>query len=419
MAMLNRSEERFSKRSTGWSFNVYILWFGTFTAQVGFSLVMPFLPQFVGELGVGGREELFSGIVISASYLASAVMAPVWGSLSDRYGRKLMIIRSGLGMGILYLVSARAQTFPEFLALRTINGLIAGYIPSSIALIAANTPQEHLGWAMGMIQSGVAGGTIFGPIVGGALAAWLGVRMTLVMAGVFILAATAPVVFWVKEDRKSLSQDRTNILRDMRLGLGITDLRAMIVTSFILNAVTTAVQPVLPGFVMDLGIGQHAAALASGTVFSVTGISMVVGAPIWARYSKKAGERCVLLLTLVASGLLHIPQALSSTVSQLAVGRFVAGGFLAGILPVSQAIAASAVEPGFRGRAFGLVNAVTMLGGVAGPSAGGFIGECLGNRAVFLAAGAALISNGLWLKTFVWKRNPNSTPSKLVRENRR
>lgn len=405
--MLNQPKERFSKRLTGWSFNVYILWFGTFIAQVGFSLVMPFLPQFVGDLGVGGREELFSGIVISASYLASAVMAPVWGSLSDRYGRKLMIIRSGLGMGILYLVSARARTFSEFLALRTLNGLIAGYIPSSIALIAANTPQEHLGWAMGMIQSGVAGGTIFGPIVGGALAAWLGVRMTLVMAGVFILAATAPVVVWVKEDRKSLSQDRTNILADMKLGLGITDLRAMIVTSFILNAVTTAVQPILPSFVMDLGVGPHTAALASGTVFSVAGISMVVGAPVWARYSKKAGERWVLLLTLAASGLLHIPQALSRSVSHLVVGRFVAGGFLAGILPVSQAIAASAVEPSFRGRAFGLVNAVTMLGGVAGPSAGGFIGECLGNRAVFFAVGAALIANGVWLKTFVWRRRPN------------
>ena len=122
-----------------WKRNLTVTWLGCFLTGAAFSLVMPFLPLYVEQLGVTGHSALnmWSGLVFSITFLFSAVASPFWGGLADRKGRKIMLLRSALGMAIVMLLMGLAQNIWQFLILRALLGLLGGFIPNANALIAA------------------------------------------------------------------------------------------------------------------------------------------------------------------------------------------------------------------------------------------------------------------------------------------
>ncbi|WP_163312629.1 MFS transporter, partial [Klebsiella aerogenes] len=87
----------------------------------------------------------------------SAIAAPFWGALADRRGRKLMLLRSALGMAIVMVLMGMAQTVWQFLALRAVLGLLGGFIPNANALIATQVPRNRSGWALGTLSTGGVG----------------------------------------------------------------------------------------------------------------------------------------------------------------------------------------------------------------------------------------------------------------------
>ena len=99
---------------------------------------MPFLPLYVEQLGVTGHSALnmWSGLVFSITFLFSAIASPFWGGLADRKGRKIMLLRSALGMAIIMALMGVAQNVWQFLILRALLGLLGGFIPNANALIA-------------------------------------------------------------------------------------------------------------------------------------------------------------------------------------------------------------------------------------------------------------------------------------------
>lgn len=121
-----------------WKRNLTVTWLGCFLTGAAFSLVMPFLPLYVEQLGVTGHSALnmWSGLVFSITFLFSAIASPFWGGLADRKGRKIMLLRSALGMAIVMLLMGMAQNIWQFLILRALLGLLGGFIPNANALIA-------------------------------------------------------------------------------------------------------------------------------------------------------------------------------------------------------------------------------------------------------------------------------------------
>jgi DHA1 family multidrug resistance protein-like MFS transporter len=112
---------------------------------------MPFLPLYVESLGVTGHSALnmWSGLVFSITFLFSAIASPFWGGLADRKGRKIMLLRSALGMAVVMLLMGLAQNIWQFLILRALLGLLGGFIPNANALIATQVPRNKSGWALG------------------------------------------------------------------------------------------------------------------------------------------------------------------------------------------------------------------------------------------------------------------------------
>ncbi len=161
-----------------WKRNLAVAWLGCFLTGAAFSLVMPFLPLYVEQLGVTGHSALnmWSGLVFSITFLFSAMASPFWGGLADRKGRKIMLLRSALGMAIIMALMGVAQNVWQFLILRALLGLLGGFIPNANALIATQIPRHKSGWALGTLSTGGVSGALLGPLAGGLLADNYGLR---------------------------------------------------------------------------------------------------------------------------------------------------------------------------------------------------------------------------------------------------
>lgn len=125
-----------------WKRNLYIAWLGCFFTGAAFSLVMPFLSLYVEQLGIQGHENVESvvGRGFSITFLFSAIASPFWGRLADRKGRKLMLLRSALGMAIVMALMGLVQNIWQFLLLRAALGILGGFVPNANALIATQVP---------------------------------------------------------------------------------------------------------------------------------------------------------------------------------------------------------------------------------------------------------------------------------------
>ncbi|MCL6594473.1 MAG: MFS transporter, partial [Alicyclobacillus sp.] len=131
-----------------WQRNLWLLWFGVLVTSASFSIVVPFLPLFLLQLGMHQQVETWAGWLYSVTFLTGALSAPFWGSLADKYGRKPMIVRAGLSLCVLYLLTALVSNPYQLLAIRILQGVLAGFVPGSMALIATQTPESRVGYAL-------------------------------------------------------------------------------------------------------------------------------------------------------------------------------------------------------------------------------------------------------------------------------
>lgn len=126
-----------------WKRNLYVLWTGVFFCSMAFSMSVPFLSLFISdELHVETHLALWAGVSFGITFLASALIAPFWGSLSDKYGRKPMLLRSGFALCAIYVLTSFVHNPYELIAVRILSGLLAGYVPAAIALVG--TKRIHL-----------------------------------------------------------------------------------------------------------------------------------------------------------------------------------------------------------------------------------------------------------------------------------
>jgi MFS transporter, DHA1 family, multidrug resistance protein len=392
-----------------WKKNLYVLWFGCFVAQVSFSLVTPFMPLFLqDDLKVTHGIETWSGLMYSVSFLTSAIMSPIWGSLADRYGRKIMFVRSGIMMGIINMLQSFVTTPEQLLALRALNGVFSGFIPSATALLATNTPEDNLGPSLGMLQTGNAAGQIMGPLVGGIAAQLLGARRTFFFAGLVLFVATLISVLGVKETRLKLADSRMHILNDIREALANTQLRIIMFSVVFIYGAQTVLAPVITLQVAALGQSDNTSVMA-GVVYSMVGIATILGAPFWARRGERIGYKRVLVIGLVSAAIFNIPQAFTKSIFTFGALRFATGLSLAGISLSLNAITAKSVSKEFRGRAFGIFNSFGQMGSVVGPLAGGIAGTTAGLSSTFLIAAATLFFCAIGAQRFLPKEEPLRT----------
>ncbi len=374
-----------------WRRNLFVLWIGVFITAASFSMVVPFLPLFLLDMGVRAHVELWSGLLFSISFFFSALMAPYWGSLADKYGRKPMILRAGFGLCASYLLVAIVQNPYELLAVRAFQGLLAGYIPGAIALVATNSPEDRVGYSLAVLSTASSTGSILGPLVGGGLSHFFSNRVAFASAGVLTFIAAILVLIWVREDRFVPSKTRTSVVGALKSAASNRLLSITLLLTCLTAFSIMTIEPVLPLYIAEIGGSVGNASLLAGMVFSLAGIASILFAPRWGKLADKIGFRTVLLIGLIGGGLGNLAQIPFHEIWGFSIVRFVYGAFFCAVFPALNGLVVQATSAEFRGRAFGLNQTANQLGTMLGPLVGGLVGGMFSAHSVFLLTGVLLL----------------------------
>lgn len=390
-----------------WRKNLIIMWFGQFIVMAGMSLIMPFLPLYIEQdMGISDVKQagIWAGLIFGANFLTASIASPIWGKLADRHGRKLMVLRSGFGMAIVTILTGLSTSVYHLLALRLLNGIISGFIPAGIALVATNSPKERIGYSLGILQSGAVAGSIMGPFIGGLLAEFIGYRQIFNITGVMILLAAFLVLFLVKENFTPEAKPvNTSMLTDIRSIFSINPMPSLFSTAFMIQISLLSITPVFPLFIKQLHPSGEYISFIAGTIVAITGFSNMLSSPLLGKMGDRYGSEKVLLYTMLGISLFILPQAFVMNIWQLAVLRFLQGLCLGGLLPSVNALIRQFSPEGMESRVYGLNNSAVSLGNMTGPIIGGFIGGFVGIKEVFLFSGIMFLLNTVWVRYSVQK----------------
>jgi len=381
-----------SAESPYWRQNLIVCLLGSFTTIVAMTLILPFLPLYVEQLGVKEHAAIvqWSGVAYGATFLTAALVAPLWGRLADLYGRKLMLIRASLGMAVAMSLIGMATDVWQLVFLRLLTGLLGGYASGSTVLVATQTPKSRTGWALGTLSSGIMAGNLVGPLVGGALPPLIGIRQTFWLAGGVIFITFLATSFFIKEERRA-----PKITAEKQRGgwSSIPDKRPVIVmllTGMFLMLANMSIEPIITVYVAELVSDPAKVTLVAGIVMSAAALGSILSASCLGKFADRIGHWNVIVAALAVSALLLIPQAFVTQGWQLIALRFLMGLSLGGLLPCITAVIRHNVPDRVAGNILGYATSSQYIGQVVGPLAGGFVGGHFGMRAVFLGTCALL-----------------------------
>jgi DHA1 family multidrug resistance protein-like MFS transporter len=387
-----------------------------FTAVFGFAFVLPFLPVFLhDDLAVRGSSELafWTGLTLGATGLTMALSNPVWGAVADRFGRKQMIVRAMLGGGFAVALMGIVQTPLQLVGARLLFGLVAGSMAASSALVAAQTPPAAIGRALGILNSGVALGRTFGPLLGGILASLFTFRHVFLGSGIALCVATLIVIFGAKEsavpaDRTRPSFRRLTAAGDRTLGAIITLVAALGMMQFAYSAAQGLL--VLRLLTLDASHAQ----LFTGVAFAAAGLMTVAVATTYWKAVEVIGYQKFAVLSGLLLAFAVTWLALVTSAVMVIAGNALLGLAFGAIIPALSSMIALEAPTLVKGTAFGLSTASAALGMAVGPLMAGLVASVAGvHIGLFVAATGAVMAAAL---VYFRGREPLTTFAVTTRE---
>lgn len=369
-----------------WFTNMVVCTAGSVTTIVAMTLLLPFLPIYVEELGVRGHAAIvqWSGVAYGATFFTAALTAPLWGRLGDLYGRKLMLIRASLGMAVAMSLTGMAQDVWQLVAVRLLTGLLGGYASGSVILVAAQTPKAKSGWALGVVSSGIMAGNLIGPLIGGTLPQLIGIRTTFWLSGAAIFASFLGTAFFLREaprPHRARDEGGQGIWRQIP---DIRPVAAMFVTGTLLTFALMSIEPIVTVYVATFAPPAQVTFVA-GLAMSAGALGGVISAPRLGRFADRIGHWRLVILSLAGAAILLAPQAFVTASWQLVLLRFLMGVALGGLTPAMSSVIRHSAPEAIAGGLLGWWVSSQYVGQVIGPLAGGFVGGHIGMREVFLA----------------------------------
>lgn len=378
-----------------WKAVLIILTCSVVLMSASYTMLIPFLPMYlINELGVSNEHvNLWSGIIFSVTFVFSAIMAPIWGKLSDKKGRKPMVIRSGIGLAITYFICGTVSSPIHLLFARILQGFAAGLWPAELAIMSSYAPKEKLGFCMGVMQGALTAGGVIGPLLGGVLASVFGMRISFFIAAGALALITVITMLFIKEppreektpEQIALAQQagKVNLLKKPVI-------RRMLLCAIVIQMAILIMEPILTLYVAQLHHSMENVVMLSGMIFSLSGFAGAIASPLWGRYGQSSGFLRTMYITLAGTGVIRVLQAVPTNLVLFAALQFASGLFYAGVYPSINSILVNNSDTEQRGRIFGLMFSAQQIGCTIGPLAGGLIGTVLGLRYVFLFGGILL-----------------------------
>ena len=380
-----------------WKKNLFVLSIAVFIAGIAFSEIMPFLSLYINTLGNFSHQQLnfWSGIVYSGTFIVSAVVSPWWGKLADKKGRKPMILRAGIGMSVVIACMGLVQNVWQLLLLRMLQGVFAGFISNSNALVATETPKTNSGQALGTIASATTAGTLLGPLVGGALTSIFSYRITFMITGGLLLLCSILVLFFVHEDdfkpvtAKKLDKASGVIksLRSPHLIFGLP------LTTLIIQAANNSINPIVSLYVRQLLNGHDNVVFISGVIAALPGIATFLVASRFGALGDKIGTHKIIVAGFIAASIFFFLTAFVRNTVELGILRFLVGFSDACLFPQVQTMLTKNSPAAVTGRIFSWNQSAMYIGNIVGPLLGSFVSGMFNYSMVFIVTTVIVLIN--------------------------
>lgn len=370
--------------------NFIIMWIANFIVAGTMTMIMPFLSLYIKTFGDFSEAyvQKWAGLIFGATFVTALIMSPIWGRIADKYGYKPILLVNGFGIATSVFLMGFVQSVEAFFLLRLFNGIVTGFIPTSLAFISSQTAKEEAGKMLGTLQMGSVTGTLFGPVLGGLLADAFGFQYTFIITSLSVSIAAVIVLFGIREQVR-VKKTRMAQFSRATIFKGLLHHRLMLVIMLVTALIQIgnfSIQPLLSLYVANLTNAQEVAFLA-GVTFSAAGIGNLLFARFWGRLGDHIGYEKVLSFLLLLSFLFIVPQAFVTSLWQLVLLRLLFGIAVGGMIPNTTALIRREAPVDIQGEVMGYNTSFRFLGNIIGPMLGGIVSGYIGISSVFLLTG--------------------------------
>ena len=403
--------------SFSWKRNLIFLCVAQLLTLIGFSTYLPLIPYYVQEMGASTYAEAMAVMAYfdGGGALSMALAAPLWGALADRHGRKLMLVRATLAGSVLAFLMGLATSPSQLIVIRILQGFFCGTVAAANTLVATETPEEHLGKSLGVMQTVQFVGHATGPLVGGLLADAFGYRAIFPISSTMIAIALVALLLFVREKRfvpapkKQAREAVPHLTFRQRMAGMATRNTAVLMLALASNSFGIAVlSPVMSLYIQSLNTNPERLATLAGMVVSISALTSSVSALALGSLADKVGQRMVLLACVIGVTLIFVPQAMVTNVTQLIILRALQGVCMGGIMPTANALLARSVPPSRRGITFGMASSAQAGGRALGPMLGASVASTWGMHSAFLVTAGIFSAISVLVATMV---HPESRPA--------
>ncbi len=390
-----------------WQITLAVVFLSQVLTAVGFSLVFPFLPLYVEELGstTGLSVEWMAGLVIAVQGFTMMIASPLWGAVADRYGRKLMVLRATFGGAIIMGLMGIVTSGEQLILLRGIQGIVTGTVAANNALVASAAPREKVGFAMGTLQVSLWGGVALGPILGGILADNFGFAMPFFITAVALFLSGLLIYIGIEEEFEPQKQkndtNRPSMMEQWSHVLSAQGVTLVYLMRFLAGIGRTMIIPIAPLFVVTLLNPDMAGqSIFAGAVMSVSSATSTVSGVYLGRLGDRIGHRRILMWSAIVVVIFYLPQPFVTNIWQLLALQGLAGLAMGGIISAPSALLAQYTEEGEEGAVYGLDNSIVAAARAVAPLLGAGIAMIIGYRGTFAAT--AVLFAVVWLVATIY-----------------
>jgi DHA1 family multidrug resistance protein-like MFS transporter len=375
-----------------WKKNLATAWIAQIFSLTGFGFVLPFLPYYIQELGITSQEELhfWVGLISAAPSLLMGLMAPVWGILSDKLGRKLMMLRAMAGGAIILALIGLARNVQTVFILRLAQGLFTGTITASATLVASGTPRQRLSFALGFLSSSTFIGFSIGPFIGGLLAEFIGYKITFFIGGGIVFSGFMLVLLFIRESKTTPAADKKEKSSFSLENLLKPPFIYIFLCLFLLRFARALPVPFLPLYIQQVRGTLTGAAAITGLISSFLGIATALAGLTLARLGDKHNKSNLLAIFLASGAMISFPIFFTSQLWSFSLLYVLATFSIGGVEPILQSMVSMQTPYRRRGLIFGFQTLVASFGWFLAPIVSSRISISFSIKHTFLSYSLAL-----------------------------
>ncbi|MDF2791932.1 MAG: major facilitator transporter [Neobacillus sp.] len=344
-----------------------ILFLVMFLVMIGFGIIIPVLPFYAEKMGASPTQ---LGLLMAVYSLMQLIFAPFWGKLSDRIGRKPIMMIGIAGLSLSFFIQAMATELWMLFAARIIGGVLSSAnMPTAMAYVADITTPENRGKGMGIIGAAVGLGFVFGPAIGGIFSK-SSMSMPFYLAGASSLITLVIIFFFLKESLQKDNEDLNQNNKQSRWKAFSGPAAVLFLLQLLISLSLSGLEATFAYFAAKkAGLG----AIQLGYIFMIMGFAgaMVQGGMV-GRLTKKYGEGKVIqggiVVSAIGFGLILFVD--SFTTAAIFLSIFGIGNGV--IRPSVSSLLTKTTDAG-HGSATGLLSSFDSLGRIIGPPLGGWL----------------------------------------------